>query len=305
MSECTSREVIAEYLPQKIRIPFLSLKFPQMERITELRLNSGRPATVVFPDKVMFLTQGGLTASFRNTSCITILNTDIDDVVDALSHYSLHSCPIQLREGVFVLRGGVRVGLSGRYNSVGQLTEITGLNFRVARNIVGCAEELYSLLRSENKGAIICGGVNSGKTTLLRDLCRLIGNERKVTLVDERNEIACTDGGIIRCDVGALTNVLTGCSRAKGIISAVRTLSPDYIFCDEISTDEDAAAILGSIGCGVKFCATIHGSSFREMCARPVMKQLLKKGAFGCAVIMAGASEVGKIKEIRRLDDDF
>lgn len=305
MSERTSWEVISEYLPDKIRIPFMSVKYSEREYITELRLNSGRAAALIFPDKVMYLTNCGITANPNNTAIVTVLPGDIDAVMASLSHFSIHSCTNQLREGVFVLRGGVRVGLSGRYGTDGQLTDITGLNFRISRNIIGCGEEVYSLMRENNCGIVICGGVNSGKTTILRDLCRLTGNCSKVTLVDERNEIAFTDGGVIRNDVGVLTNVLTGCTRAKGIISAVRTLSPEYIFCDEISTEEDSAAILSSIGCGVKFCATVHGGNYREMCSRSVMRQLLKKGVFSHAVILKGGQDIGKIKEIRRLKDDF
>ncbi|MBR5513821.1 MAG: Flp pilus assembly complex ATPase component TadA [Ruminococcus sp.] len=303
MTERTSFELIAEYLPEKIRLPFLAVKLFEREHITELRLNSGRAAALIYPDRVVYLTKCGLTANPNNTAVVKVLPADIEAVMNSLSHYSFHSCENQLREGVFVLRGGVRVGLSGRYNSVGQLTDITGLNFRISRNIIGCGEKVYSVLRESNCGIVICGGVNSGKTTILRDLCRLTGNREKVALIDERNEIACTEGGIIHNDVGVLTNVLTGCTRAKGIISAVRTLSPDYIFCDEISTSEDSAAILGSIGCGVKFCATVHGGSFREMCSRPIMRQLLKKGVFGYAVILRGGRDVGKIEEIRRLEE--
>lgn len=305
MAERTSFEVIGEYLPQRIKQGFLSIGQRESADISELRLNSGRAVAIVFPDKILYLTDRGLTANPKNTSAIVTLPTDIDGIVNALSHYSIHSCCGQLSEGVFVLRGGIRVGLSGRFNSNGVLTDITGLNFRISRNIAGCGEKVYKLISEQNCGVVICGGVNSGKTTILRDLCRLVGNRRKVTLVDERNEIACTMGGIIQNDVGNLTNVLTGCTREKGIISAVRTLSPDYIFCDEISTAEDAQAIISSMGCGVKFCATVHGGSYREMCSRPVMQRLFRAEVFGYAVILSGGEKPSEIKEIRRLENDF
>ena len=305
MAERTSFEIIGEYLPQRIKSPFLSIRTSEREAVSELRLNSGRAAAMVFPDRIMYLTHNGLTANPNNTSIVAAMPSDIEAVVDSLSHYSIHSCSEQLREGVFVLRGGIRVGLSGRYNSEGILTDITGLNFRISRNIIGCAESIYSLIRENNCGVVICGGVNSGKTTILRDLCRFMGNNSKVALIDERNEIACTEGGIIRNDVGILTNVLSGCSREKGIISAVRTLSPDYIFCDEISTERDSAAILSGLGCGVKFCATVHGGSYDEMCSRTVMRNLLNVGAFSYAVILSGGRNPGNIEEIRRLENDF
>lgn len=305
MAERTSYEIIGEYLPQKIKNAFLSVRLSERDMISELRLNSGRAAAMVFHDRIMYLTHNGLTANPNNTSIVTVMPLDIEAVVNSLSHFSIHSCTEQMRNGVFVLRGGVRVGLSGRYNSEGILTDITGLNFRISRNIVGCGETVYKLIQEYNCSVVICGGVNSGKTTILRDVCRLTGNNSKVALVDERNEIACTEGGIIRNDVGILTNVLSGCSREKGIISAIRTLSPDYIFCDEISTERDSVAILSGMGCGVKFCATVHGGSYDEMCSRTVMKKLLNTGVFGYAVILSGGRNPGNIEEIRRLENDF
>lgn len=305
MTDSTSYEVIAEYLTAGIRSAYLSVRQFERQSVSELRLNSGRAAAMVFPDKIMYLTNSGLTANPRNTSAVTVMPTDISSIVDSLSHYSIHSCTRQLRDGVFVLRKGVRVGLSGSFNSEGCMTDITGLNFRISRNIQGCADEVYKLVSQSCQGIVICGGVNSGKTTILRDLCRTVGNMHKAVLVDERNEIACTNGGIIENDVGMLTNILTGCSRAKGIVSAVRTLSPDFIFCDEISTEEDASAIIENLGCGVKFCATVHGTSFQDLQNRFVMKTLLKTDAFGYAVILDGGNNPGKIREIRRLNNDI
>lgn len=305
MTERTSYDVIAEYLPEGIKSAFLSVRQAERQYVNELRLNSGRAAALISPKNIMYLTASGLTASPNNTAVITVSPTNISSIIDALSHYSIHSCTRQLREGFFVLRRGVRVGLSGSFNADGIMTDITGLNFRISRNIEGCAEKIYDLIANHSCGVLICGGVNSGKTTILRDLCRLVGNRRKVTLVDERNEIAYTQGGIVENNVGTLTNVLTGCSRAKGIVSAVRTLSPDYIFCDEISTEHDVSAIMGSIGCGVRFCATIHGNDFSDLQSRPVMRELVSAGAFRYAVILEGAENPGNIKEIRRLGDDI
>lgn len=305
LTDSTSYEVIAEYLTAGIRSAYLSVRQFERQSVSELRLNSGRAAAMVFPDRIMYLTNSGLTANPRNTLAVTVMPTDISSIVDSLSHYSIHSCTRQLRDGVFVLRKGVRVGLSGSFNSEGCMTDITGLNFRISRNIQGCADEVYKLVSQSCQGIVICGGVNSGKTTILRDLCRTVGNMHKAVLVDERNEIACTNGGIIENDVGMLTNILTGCSRAKGIVSAVRTLSPDFIFCDEISTEEDASAIIENLGCGVKFCATVHGTSFQDLQNRSVMKTLLKTDAFGYAVILDGGNNPGKIREIRRLNNDI
>ncbi len=303
MTEETSLTTINDYLPERISRLLRNLSPMELSGLTEIRLHTGRPAALVFPGKIMFLTSFGMTAAWQNCDVVRVTAREISGVVESLAHYSMHSCTQQFREGCFTLKGGVRAGLSGCYNDSGSLTDVTGVNFRIARCVFDCGEEIFRLMASENAGVLICGAVNSGKTTLLRDLCRLTGNRRKAVLVDERNEIASVSCGVIENDVGALTDVICGCSREKGIISAIRTLSPDYIFCDEISSDGDTEAILKGVGSGVKFCATAHGADLESICRRGFLKPLLKSDAFGYAVMLSGADSPGQIREIRRLEN--
>ena len=303
MTEETSITTISDYLPERISRLLRNLSLIELSGLTELRLNTGRAAALVFPGKIMFLTSFGMTAAWQNCDVVKITAREISAIVESLAHYSLHSCTQQLQEGYFTLKGGVRAGLSGCYNYSGSLTDVTGVNFRVARCVFDCGDEIYRLMSSKNSGVLICGDVNSGKTTLLRDLCRLTGNRRKTVLVDERNEIASVNSGIVENDVGVLTDVICGCTREKGIISAIRTLSPDYIFCDEISNEADARAILKGVGSGVKFCATVHGSEPESVFRRNFMKSLIEAEAFEYAVMLSGASDPGHIREIRRLAD--
>lgn len=300
MQDCTSYKIISEYLPEKIRNAMMNVKKSDCENLSEIRLFSGRAVAYIYPEKAVYLTNNGLTANFNNTAVIAVDSADIAGIVDSLSHYSLHSCTREMRQGFFVLNNGIRVGISGNYSSDGIITEVTGLNFRIARNIVGSADMIFSLISYEDANILICGGVNSGKTTLLRDLCRLVGNKRKVTLVDERNEISYVHNGMAMNDVGTLTNILVGCSRSSGIISAVRTLSPDYIFCDEISTFADADAIISGMGCGVNFCTSIHAKNFDDLLKRPIAEKILE--SFRYVVFLKGAENPGEIAEVRRLD---
>lgn len=303
MKENTSIRQIKGYLSGRIAEALENALSITDEHITEIRLNIGKPVAVIYPDRVMYLTKSSLTASSHNTAVIVCTREDIDRTVDAVTHYSFHSHISELQQGYFIIENGVRVGISGMYNSDGLISVITGLNFRISRAVAGCCEEILPYIADHEGGLLICGGVNSGKTTLLRDLCRCIGDRRKVALVDERNEIACTSDGVIRYDVGSLTNVLSGCERHKGIVAAIRSLSPDFIICDEIATDEDTEALLRGAGCGVNFCATIHAKSYDELMKRPFLQRLLSTGIFSHAVILSGSSQPGRIAEIRRLDN--
>ena len=302
MTKSTSYEIISSYMMPDIRNAMLAVA-ENAKTVTEIRLRSGRAVSFIFPDRIKYLTKTGkLVDNYQNPENITVTAIDIKQTVDKLCHFSVHSCTTELREGYFILKGGIRVGVAGTYSDTSgkSINNFNALNFRIARCVTGCAEKIYE--RIDGKSIIICGGVNSGKTTVLRDLCRLCGNNFKVSLIDERNEISSVSGGIPENDVGVLTDVLVGCSRADGIISALRTLSPDIIFCDEISTFDDSEAILKAFGCGVNFTATVHAKNYENLIRRSAIIPLIENGVFEYAVFLEG---MGKIREIRRIGRCF
>lgn len=302
MTESTSYEIISSYMIPEIRTAMTAVS-EIGKTATEIRLRSGRAVSYIFPDRIKYLTRNGkLTGDYNNPENIAITADGIKQTVDRLCHYSVHSCTRELREGYFVLKGGIRVGVAGTYSeTTGKtISSFNALNFRVARCVTGCAEKINE--RISGKSVLICGGVNTGKTTVLRDLCRIYGNRIKISLIDERNEIASVSGGVPENDVGVLTDVLVGCGRADGIISAVRTLSPDMIFCDEISTPEDVSAISGAYGCGVGFTATVHAENYENLLKRQAIRPLLESGIFEYAVFL---EKMGRIREIRRLVQCF
>ncbi|MDE6035964.1 MAG: Flp pilus assembly complex ATPase component TadA [Ruminococcus sp.] len=302
MTESTSYEIITSYMIPEIRTAMSAVAVTGRSA-TEIRLRSGRAVTYIFPDRIKFLTRNGkLTGDYDNPENIAITAEDIRQTVDKLCHYSVHSCSRELREGYFVLKGGIRVGVAGTYSETAgkTISSFNALNFRIARCVKGCAERIAEQIYG--KSVLICGGVNTGKTTVLRDLCRIYGNRIKISLIDERNEIASVTDGVPENDVGVLTDILVGCGRAEGIISAVRTLSPDMIFCDEISTPEDVSAISGAYGCGVGFTATVHAENYENLLKRRTIRPLLENGIFEYAVFL---EKTGRIREIRRLGRCF
>lgn len=302
MNGRTSYETISSYATPEIRRAMSLTALEDRRDLSEIRIRSGRAVSFVYPGRIMFLTESGrLTANHRNSACIAASASDIREIVEALCRYSVHSCSRELREGFFVIGGGIRVGVSGTVSETESRTirDFSSLNFRIARSVTGCAEELFR--KTSGSSVLICGGVNSGKTTLLRDLCRLLGDSRKVALIDERNEISASIGGIPGRDIGAMTDVIIGSGRAAGVAAAVRTLSPDMIICDEISEPCDAEAILSGFGCGVNFTASLHAESYEEMLSRKAAVPLIESGVFDYAVFLWGSCCPSRIKEIRRL----
>ena len=300
--KCTSIMTICSYMTEDIRVPLMKAE-KAVSEASEIRLYNGRGAAVCDRNGCRFLCRDGSLSAKFNSGSIMVTTEQLKNILSRLSRYSVYSHEKELTEGCFVLENGVRVGISGTFSEGGKLKDISSMNFRIARQVIGCGEELFS--STCGRSLIICGAVNSGKTTILRDLCRLYGNAVKCTLIDSRNEIAAVIKGKPANDVGMLTDIITGKSRHDGIISAVRTLSPGYIFCDEIADSSDAEAIREGIGCGVKFIATIHADSVEELLRRSVVRTLLNIGAFEKAAFLhsggRGVREIRSMKNVNKI----
>ncbi len=295
---------VCRYLPSKIAEGIERINPKDIDNITEIRIRAERPLCVTLWGESFFLEKSGnITKSFQN--CLRTGFSEINNILKSLCRYSVYSYDKEISEGFITIESGIRAGLSGTVSySDGKKTMryINGINFRIPREVKDCGEKIYTrLLKNRPCGIIICGSVASGKTTLLRDLCRLCGNRYIVSLIDERGEIAGCRDGVPQNDVGINTDIFDGFERSDGIVNSVRSMSPEIIFCDEISTEKDSDAMIKSAGCGVKFISTAHADSFENLVKRPYLYELINSGIFEYAVIMSGSSEAGKIKDIRRI----
>jgi len=280
---------IMHYLPVKVREALRCMNPSQTDKIQEIRLRCGRPAGIVLDGREIKLTP----------ECI-ISTEEISRTFQAVCSYSVYSYEQELSEGYITLPGGCRVGISGsavrQEQNVRTLKYINSLNFRIAGEFIGIAEQIFS----QTSGSIlIMGAVGSGKTTYLRDMCRLTGNHHRTALIDERGELASVQRGIPVHDVGLMTDIFDGYPRAAGIITALRVMSPEYIICDEISTESDVQAILQASGCGVRFAASCHAGSFAELRQRAFLRPLLDRNIFRYGIFLQDRA----VKQIRRLTE--
>lgn len=298
-------DCILTYLPAGISDVLRKIPPETKDKLSEIRIRVNRPISIISSSESLFLcSDGSITKRISENNFLIPAINDVEEILRLLSHYSLHSCKRELQQGYFTISGGIRVGLSGSRSNSGTIIKyVNGYNFRIAREIIGCAEEIYNrLFSAAPHSVLICGGVNSGKTTILRDLCRLCGKKHKVTLVDERNELSSAINGIPCFDIGLQTDLLEGYNRDEGINSAIRTLSPKFIVCDEISNELDTSAILNGFGCGVRFIASIHAESIDDIRKGRFISKVIDAGIFDYGVFLHGEQFPGKVREIRRLN---
>lgn len=236
---------------------------------------------------------------------------DISEIFKKLCNYSVYSFQDQLKNGFVTFFGGHRVGIaSSAVMENGKITgikEISSLNLRIAKEFKNCSKNIYEIIKESSKGALIVGPPLSGKTTILRDLARLFSSESKVTIVDERFEIAACNEGKAQMDVGS-SDVLSGFPKPEGILRAVRCLSPNVIICDEIGTFKEAKAINEALNSGVKVIASIHASNEKEILKKPQILWLLHSGAFEkiivlSSVLIGNAEKILEVNEVSQSED--
>lgn len=242
------------------------------DNIQEIRLRVNKPLSAVYGFKPGYVTpNGSLTNSHTNALIVT--EQEINQCFEAVCQYSIHSFKREICDGFIILKGGHRVGLCGttviHNGTIENIKSISSLNFRISHQIKGCAEKLYNqTFACSLHNLLIAGAPMSGKTTLLRDLTRIIGNNYKISVIDERGEIAAVWNGVPQNDVGINTDVFDGYPKADGISTAIRVMSPQVIVCDEIGGESDMAALKNAFYCGVYVVATIHATDINELIKR-------------------------------------
>ncbi len=270
----------------------------------EIRLRAGKPILLFGKYGYLFLKKNGETTSSYDESCYVGNPEIISEAFNRLCCYSVYSHIESIVNGYITFQGGHRAGITGTavVNQKGDITsvrDISSLNIRIARQIKGAADRITELIGNERGSVIIAGPPSSGKTTVLRDYVRQLSQQmNKICLIDERQEIACMSGIICQHDVGINTDVLNNYPKDKGIMIALKTMSPDIIALDEIGDKEEINGIVKGVNSGVRFIATVHASDYNDLLRRIQVKDILDTGAFSKIVLLKNSLTPGEIEGV-------
>lgn len=295
---------ILNYFPDKLQRKIAEEILDKMDEVEEIRIRVNRPIIIKFNANEKIIKY-------------SITPEEILTTLQLICENSIYSYQNQISEGFVTIKGGHRVGISGscviENGKVININYIYSLNFRIAKEVIGCANNIlkYILNPEENSifNTLIVSAPGTGKTTLLRDIIRQVSSGIKdikfkalnVGVVDERSEISAMYKGMPQKDVGIKTDIIENVSKDIGMRMLVRTMSPKIVVADEIGNTEDVYAINYVMCSGCKGIFTAHGTSFQDVYLNPILKELINNHIFERIVFLDNVKK-GKIEKIYRIN---
>ena len=293
-------EKILRKLPSSVNERIETLPESIVDRFEEIRLKTLQDTLIISEGREISLHDGK-----------AVTPDVLDETLNRLLDYSYYAYEDELSKGYITIEGGHRVGICGRVTlrdgKVHLIKEISSLNIRRSRQIIGASRNVISSVCDDKKNLIkntlIISPPKCGKTTILRDLARSLSYKGyRVGICDERSEIAGSYNGETSYDLGKRTDILDGCPKAEGILMLIRSMSPDVIITDEIGKSEDVSAIEAALCAGVKTITTIHGSSYEDV-ENSAIGKLIRNHVFETLIFLSATPTTGTVKRIMKLSN--
>src|SRR5919201_961954 len=229
------------------------MKLDGLEGLLEIVMDLGRPPEARFHGREVILDERETTAD------------DLDSVVSRVGEFGDDN------------RAGIERTLHRISAIRNRKGKIVGLTLRVGRAVFGTIGIIRDIVES-GKSILLLGRPGVGKTTMLREVARVLADEfhKRVVIVDTSNEIA-GDGDVPHPGIGHARRmqVPTPSLQHAVMIEAVENHMPEVIVIDEIGTELEAAAARTIAERGVQLVATAHGQTLENLLVNPTLNDLL------------------------------
>ncbi len=259
---------------------------------SEFRLRAGQQLVISTPQEEIIVKTDS-----------PIRHEELGTMLEMVTEGSLHSVTESLKNGYVTISGGHRIGLCGtavtKQNEITFIKNLSSASVRIARELPGVADDVLPRILQNGafENTLIVSAPGFGKTTLLRDLIRKLSDGEphyRISLIDERGEVAAKWHGVAQLDVGRNTDVLDGAPKAEAILLLLRAMSPQIIAMDEITAPQDLEALKFASHCGVGILATAHGYDIDCLMSRPLYREMMECKIFQYCVVLSVENGIRK-----------
>jgi stage III sporulation protein SpoIIIAA len=152
---------------------------------------------------------------------------------------------------------------------------VIGMTCRVGRAVYGTIDIIEELVLS-GRSILLLGKPGVGKTTMLREVARVLAAEKRVVIVDTSNEIG-GDGDVPHPAVGKARRMQVSHPEKQHevMIEAVENHNPQVIIIDEIGREAEALAARTIAERGVQLIGTAHGNTLENLMLNPTLSDLV------------------------------
>ncbi|EFJ43037.1 hypothetical protein VOLCADRAFT_66371 [Volvox carteri f. nagariensis] len=244
-------QLLLRLLPPTVRAVLEN--HPDVETLVEVVMDLGRPPSARFPGGDVLLSDRAMTAE------------DLEQAVKQVGRFD----------------GDNRSGIDSTLHRISCIRNragrVVGLTCRVGRAVPGAAELVRDLVLA-GRSILLLGRPGVGKTTALREVCRIAADEsrRRVVVVDTSNEIG-GDGDVPHPSIGSARRMQVPRPEAQHdvMVEAVENHMPQVIVIDEISTLAECTAARTIAQRGVQLVGTAHGGRLENVIKNPSLADLV------------------------------
>ena len=282
------------------KIFIMITKVIDINDITEIRIRCNNELCVKTKDERIFIT------NISNNKNYIVEQKDIDHILQVASEYSMYSVDNQLIKGFITYSKGIRIGIVGEAvyidNKIKRFKNINSLVIRLPHEIKGCASKVFNYIYKNGQvnNTLIVSKPGLGKTTLLRDVARMISNSNFDTMIiDERNEIAGKYKN--ECfDLGKCSDIFTFINKNDAYEICIRACNPEVIIVDELYGEEEFNKINNINNLGICIISTMHFDSTFDIKFSKYYKYI--KNIFQY-IIFLDCNNVGVVSKIIKVND--
>lgn len=260
-----------EFLPPRLHFALRHVNFNQLY---ELRVRADKPLFVNLGGSFRWLGERGVCGR-GEALCPTA--EEVQEIVLSASGHSVYAVENQLKQGFLTGAEGERIGIAGTFvyegGSVLSVNRITSLCIRIPHAIRGCAEEIYRRsFQDALCSLLILAPPGEGKTTILRDLTRLVCERtfKNVLVSDERGELSAGD-------LGQTADVICFADKLTAFTAGIRAMRPDVIVTDEL-LPADYTAVKRATDSGIVVFASAHLKRFEDVPEKLFARYVLLNG---------------------------